>query len=418
MRRTQIFLKSRHQFPADEQSKNAQLLIKAGYIHKDSAGVYAYLPLGLMVIENIKQIVREEMASIGSSELLMTTLQRKELWERTNRWSDSAVDVWFKSKLKNDTEVGLAWSHEEPITEMMQEFIASYRDLPKYVYQFQTKLRNETRAKSGVMRAREFLMKDLYSYSASDQDRQKFYDDVTQSYMRVYQRLGLGEITYLTYASGGAFTQFSHEFQTLCSSGEDNIYLDKDKKIAINDEVFSDEVVEQLGLNKDNLKLVKAAEVGNIFNFGTQKAEELGLYFTDEDGQNKPVYIGSYGIGVSRLMGVMTECFADDKGLVWPEAVAPFKVYLARLSTDEKVVKTADEIYNKLTAKGVSVIYDDREARAGEILTDAELMGMPYRVVVSERTTDSGLHELKNRSNGDQKNISVDELINIVAKTE
>jgi prolyl-tRNA synthetase len=234
MRRSKLFIKTRKEAPADEESKNAQLLIRAGFIHKDSAGVYALLPMGLAVIENIKEIVRQEMNDIGGNELLMTTLQRKELWEHTDRWDSAKVDAWFKTTLQNGTEVGLAWSHEEPITDMMKEFIASYRDLPAYVYQFQAKLRNELRAKSGIMRSREFIMKDFYSYSRTEAEHKAFYDAMTQSYLRIFSQIGLGDDTYLTLASGGAFTQFSHEFQTVTQNGEDTIYLDREAKLAIN----------------------------------------------------------------------------------------------------------------------------------------------------------------------------------------
>src|SRR5579884_1775884 len=267
MRLTQLFTKTSKTAPADETSKNAQLLIRAGYIHKEMAGVYAYLPLGLKVLENIKQIVREEMNALGAYEIIMTNLQKQELWERTDRWDDEKVDIWFKSELKNGTPVGLAWSHEEPITDMMRNYISSYRDLPANVYQFQTKLRNELRAKSGIMRGREFVMKDLYSYSRSDEEHQKFYDAATQSYLKVFEKVGLGDITFVTYASGGAFTQFSHEFQTITDAGEDVIYLDRHKKLAVNKEIYNDEILAQLGLDKNTLEEVKAAEVGNIFSF-------------------------------------------------------------------------------------------------------------------------------------------------------
>ncbi|MBI4034697.1 prolyl-tRNA synthetase, partial [Candidatus Saccharibacteria bacterium] len=365
MRRSESFLKTRKQAPADEQAKNAQLLIRAGYIHKDAAGVYVLLPLGLRVVENIKQIVRQEMNAIGGEELLMTTLQRQELWAKTERWEDKAVDIWFKSKLKNDTEVGLAWSHEEPIADMMREFVASYRDLPAYAYQFQNKLRNELRAKSGILRAREFIMKDLYSFSRSQEEHQRFYDSVIAAYHRIFRRLGLDGITYLTYASGQPFTQFSHEFQTILPAGEDIIYLDKAQKMAINQEVMSDGVVKQLKLDSAKLEKVSAAEVGNIFDFGTAKSQPLGLSFTDEQGQQQPVVLGSYGIGITRLMGVMAEHFADEQGLVWPAAVAPYKVYLAVLGDSPKVKAGADKIYQLLTDAGVGVIYDDRDERAG-----------------------------------------------------
>ena len=417
MRRTQLFIKTRRQAPADEESKNAQLLIRAGYIHKDSAGVYALLPMGLQVVENIKRVVRQEMNSTGASELLMTTLQRKELWEHTDRWDDKKVDVWFKSRLQNGTEVGMAWSHEEPMTEMMKEFIASYRDLPAYAYQFQTKLRNEIRAKSGIMRAREFIMKDLYSYSRTEQEHQVYYDAMIQSYLRVYTKLGIGDSTFLTFASGGAFTKYSHEFQTICDAGEDVIYLDRQKKVAINQEVFDDETIEKSGVNKDSLEKIRVAEVGNIFNFGTHKPELLGLYFTGEDGEQKPVHLGSYGIGITRLVGVLTELFADDKGLVWPETVAPYQVYLASLGDEDEVKHTADETYNFLTENGISVLYDDRDERPGEKFADADLFGMPSRLVVSQKSLAAGGLELKKRTSSDTQIVVKDQLTQVLGST-
>jgi len=411
LRRTQLMSKTRRDAPADETAKNAQLLIKAGYIHKEMAGVYAYLPLGLKVVENIKQIVREEMDAIGSQELIMTSLQSQELWESTDRWNDENVDVWFKSKLKNGTDVGFAWSHEEPITNMMKNHVSSYRDLPSFVHQFQTKMRNETRAKSGIMRCREFVMKDLYSYSLTEDDHKKFYDQVTQAYLNVFKRVGLGDSTYFTFASGGAFTQFSHEFQTICDAGEDIVYVDEAKGIAINKEVLTDEVIEQLGLNRADLVEKKAAEVGNIFSFGGTKSEQLGLYFSDKDGSQKPVILGSYGIGITRLMGVIVEAFSDEKGIVWPEAVAPAKVYLASLGDDEEVITAADELYVKLSSAGISVIYDDREASPGEKMADADLIGLPYRIVVGKKSLAEEKVELKARNTDEAMMLSVEEAI-------
>jgi prolyl-tRNA synthetase len=417
MRRSKLFVKTRKEAPADEESKNAQLLIRAGFIHKDSAGVYALLPMGLAVVENIKQIVREEMNNAGASELLMTTLQRKELWETTDRWDDAKVDVWFKSKLVNGTEVGLAWSHEEPITEMMKEFIASYRDLPAYVYQFQNKLRNETRAKSGIMRAREFMMKDLYSYSKTEAEHQKFYDAMTKSYLKVFERIGLGDNTFITFASGGAFSQFSHEFQTICEAGEDVIYLDRAKGIAINEEVFNDEVIAKTGVNKDNLEKLKAAEVGNIFSLGAKKSEQLGLYFTDEQGAQQPVVLGSYGIGITRLLGVLTEHFADERGLVWPENVAPYQVYLASLGNEPEILQAANQLYDSLQKAGLTVLYDDRDERPGEKFADADLFGIPYRVVVSSKSLEAAGCELKPRASNDTEIISHDKLVHTLTNT-
>lgn len=411
MRTSQLFTKTRKTVPADETSKNAQLLIKAGYIHKEMAGVYAYLPLGLKVMENIKQIVREEMNALGAFEIIMTNLQRQDLWEKTDRWDDGKVDIWFKSQLKNGAPIGLAWSHEEPITDMMRNYISSYRDLPANVYQFQTKLRNELRAKSGIMRGREFVMKDAYSYSKSEEEHQKFYDAMTQAYLKVFERVGIGDRTFVTYASGGAFTQFSHEFQTLTEAGEDVIYLDREKKLAVNKEVYTDEVLNQLGLKREGLEELKASEVGNIFSFGTKKCEELGLYFTDHDGKEKGVVLGSYGIGITRLIGVIAELFADDKGLVWPESIAPAKVYLIRIGDKEEIVRATDELYNDLTSAHIEVLYDDRNTRPGEMFADADLLGIPNRVVVSEKTLAGSGVEWKPRTAAEAEQISREELL-------
>ncbi len=285
MRQSQLFTKTRKEAPADEVAKNAQLLIRAGFIHKEMAGVYAYLPLGLRVLEKIKQIAREEMNAIGGQEIIMTALQRKELWEKTSRWSDDVVDAWFKSTLKAGGEVGFGWSHEEPIADMMRNYISSFRDLPIFVYQFQTKLRNELRSKSGIMRGREFVMKDMYSFCLGEEDHTRFYNESIEAYKRFYNRIGIGEDTFVTFASGGAFTQFSHEFQTITEAGEDKIYINREKGIAINEEVLNDQTLTSLNITRDDLQEVKTAEVGNIFNFGTQKSEDLGLTYQNEKGE-------------------------------------------------------------------------------------------------------------------------------------
>ena len=408
MRVSNIFTKTSKTAPADEVAKNAQLLIRAGFVYKEMAGVYAYLPLGLRVVEKIKQIVREEMNAIDSNELIMTGLQRKDVWEKTGRWDDEVVDIWFKTKLKDDTELGLGWSHEEPIVEMMKQYVQSYKDLPVSLYQFQTKLRNELRAKSGIMRGREFVMKDMYSFHATKEDLDAYYEKAIEAYKRVYDRLGIGDDTYVTFASGGAFTKFSHEFQTICEAGEDIIYLHREKNIAINEEVIDDAIAE-LGINRDELEQVKTAETGNIFNFGTQKTDEMGLYYTGEDGKEHSLYIGSYGIGITRAMGVIAEKLSDDKGLVWPESIAPYKVYL--VSIGDQGTAEADALYEELTAKGVEVLYDDRDARPGAKFADAELMGIPYRLTVSDRLITDGKFELTARASGETTLLTRSELI-------
>lgn len=415
MRQSQLFTKTRREAPADEVAKNAQLLIRAGYIHKEMAGAYDYLPLGLRVVEKIKGIIREEMDALGGQEFIMTGLQRKDVWEQTDRWDDEKVDVWFKSALKNGTEVGFGWSHEEPITDMMKQYLGSYRDLPAYVYQFQTKLRNELRAKSGIMRGREFVMKDMYSYNTDEETHTAFYNATIEAYLRVFSRVGLGDRTYLTFASGGAFTQFSHEFQTLSDTGEDVIYIHKGKNIAINKEVLLPEVLKQLDIKQDELEESKAIEVGNIFNFGEVKSKQLGLCYRNEQGEEKPVILGSYGIGVTRLMGTIVEILADEKGIVWPEAVAPFRVHLVRLVPDEVATVYADALYEDLTAVGVGVLYDDRDARAGTKLADSDLLGMPMRILVGKETIESGKVEVIERKSGEMKRIPRDELIALLS---
>lgn len=396
MRLSSNVSKTRKEVPAEEIARNAQLLIQAGFVHKEMAGVYDYLPLGLRVIERIKQVVREEMNATGAGEMLMSSLQRRDVWEKTDRWDEKKVDVWFKTKLASGTELGLGWSHEEPITDMMRSKIDSYRDLPVYVYQFQNKLRNELRAKSGILRGREFIMKDLYSYSRSEEEHQQYYDGVIESYHKIFERLGIGDKTYLTFASGGAFTQFSHEFQTLSEAGEDTIYLDEKKKIAVNEEVMSDDVLQQLGLKRGELKKYQAAEVGNIFSFGTKKSEELDLVYTDENSEQRHVVLGSYGIGITRIMGVIVELLSDEKGLVWPEEIAPADVHLIGIG-DNSVEKT-DDLYKRLRDKGQRVIYDDRGERPGTMFNDADLIGVPLRMVVSPKSLEAGGVEVKRRT--------------------
>ncbi|MGB4767714.1 MAG: proline--tRNA ligase [Candidatus Saccharimonas sp.] len=561
MRLSQNFTRTLKEAPADEVSRNAQLLIRAGFVYKVMAGVYAYTPLGLRVLENIKQVVREEMNAVNGQELIMSSLQRKETWEGTGRWDDEVVDVWFKSKLKDGTEVGFGWSHEEAIMEMMQQYVKSYKDLPASVYQFQTKLRNELRAKSGIMRGREFVMKDMYSLHSSQEDLDAYYAEVMEAYKKVYNRMGIGDDTYITFASGGAFTEFSHEFQTVCDAGEDIIYRVPSTKESYNEEIAptmapsfdnSDEsdlpleevegvdligvepLAQFLGIpvekttktmlyqtdtgevvaaavrggykvNEDKLRSVlsaqsikladeetvrritgaevgyagilnlpdevrvvvdescagrknfemganrthyhsinvnwgrdlplpdkfydiktakkgdlhpdtgeeyevlKTAETGNIFNFGTDKAEQMGILFTDATGKQQPVHLASYGIGITRVMGVIVEKFADAKGMVWPEAVAPARVYLVQIGKES--VAQADGLYDSLQASSVEVIYDDRDERPGTKFADAELIGIPYRVTVSDRLLESGKFEFTSRATGETELLTRDDIL-------
>ena len=411
MRQSQLFTKTRKEAPSDELAKNAQLLIRAGYVYKVMAGVYAYTPLGLKVLEAIKQIVREEMNAVGGQELIMTSLQSPEVWQGTGRWSDEAVDVWFKTALKDGSELGLAWSHEEAIVSMMSQFVSSYKDLPISVYQFQTKLRNELRAKSGIMRGREFVMKDMYSLHASKEDMDQYYDRVIEAYKRIYERLGLGDDTFVAFASGGSFTKFSHEFQTICDAGEDILYVNADKTVAVNEEVLDDATAE-IGVSKESLSPVKTAEVGNIFKFGTEKGEQMNVTYKDVDGIDKPIYLASYGVGITRVMGVLVEKFGDEKGLSWPEAVAPFKVHLVGLNLEDGEVKDwVEGVYLSLKDAGVEVLFDDRiETRAGEKFSDSDLLGMPYRVVASKKGREASQFEVVTRATGEVRQLTEEEL--------
>lgn len=412
MRQSTLFTKTRREAPADEVAKNAQLLIRGGFVHKEMAGVYDYLPLGLRVFNKIVGIIREEMNAIGGQEVTLSTLQNPEVWKSTDRWSDEVVDVWFKTILNGGGEIGLATTHEEPLTKLMRDHIHSYKDLPRYVYQFQTKFRNEARAKSGIMRTREFVMKDLYSLSTSEESFREFYEECAAAYLRIFRRVGLGERTYRTFASGGSFSKFSDEFQTLCEAGEDVIYIHDGKKIALNKEVFTDEVLVDLQLKREDMREAKAVEVGNIFPLGTRFSDALGLTYKDENGEEKPVTMGSYGIGPGRLMGTVVEALSDEKGIVWPKEIAPFHMHLVELSGGDRVVKdAAEKLYSDLTAAGIEVLFDDRDARAGEKFSDAELIGIPTRVVVSAKTIAEGKIEVTDRGSGKNTLITVEELM-------
>ena len=407
MKLSQSFAKTTKTTPADEVSRSAKFLLRAGYIYKEMAGVYDYLPLGMRTLDKIIQIIREEMNSIGGEELRMTSLQPKAVWEASGRWDDDVMDVWFKTKLNAGGELGLAPTHEEPLTRLMKSYISSYKDLPRYVYQFQTKFRNELRAKSGIMRTREFMMKDLYSFSTDREQHLDFYERCAQTYLKIFDRLGIGDSTFRTFASGGSFSKFSDEFQTLCDAGEDIIYLDREKKIAVNEEVYNDETLKQLGLKADELEKCKAAEVGNIFTLGYKYTDALDLCYNDEDGKRQKVFMGSYGIGPSRVMGVIAEKLSDDKGLVWPEEIAPYKYYLVGIG------ETGEQKAAELHAKSPeNIIWDDRKtARTGEKFADADLMGIPYRAVVSEKTLADDKVEIKNRRTGETKLLTLNEFI-------
>ena len=412
MLQSQLFTKTRREAPKDEVAKNAQLLIRAGFVHKELSGVYAYLPLGLRTLNKIVQIIREEMNAIGGNELIMPALQDKSIWEKTDRWDDKKVDNWFKTEFKSGGETGLGITHEEPMTNLMRDYVSSYRDLPAYAYQFQTKFRNEMRAKSGIMRGKEFMMKDLYSFSRNDAEHKIFYDRARTAYIKIFERLGLGDRTHVVFASGGTFSKFSEEFQTISDAGEDLIYIDERSGQALNKEVLTDDVLKDLGIDRATLIEKKSIEVGNIFNLGTKFSEPLGLSFKDESGESHPVVMGSYGLGPTRIMGTIAEIFGDDKGLVWPDAVAPYRVHIVNLVTDdEEVNRIANLLYDEFLDAHIDALYDDRNGvSAGEKFKDSDLIGIPLRVIVSKKTIAEGKFEVKERKSDRAEMMSREEL--------
>ncbi|MDP3735573.1 MAG: aminoacyl--tRNA ligase-related protein [bacterium] len=432
MRFSELFTKTRREAPKDEQAKNAVLLSRAGFIYKEMAGAYTLLPLGLRVIRKIEGIIREEMERAGGNEVLLTTLQSPAVWERTGRWSDEIVDNWFRTVLKDGSPLGLAHTHEEPLTALLTHYISSYRDLPRLIFQFQTKFRNELRAKSGILRGREFVMKDCYSFARTEAEHAVLYQRMKDAYTRIFERAGIGEHTYFTRASGGSFSRASEEFQTLTDAGEDTIYIEPDTHTAINAEVLDETLLAELNVPRERLVEKKAIEVGNIFPLGTKFSELLGLVFTDESGEKRPVVMGCYGIGVGRLMGTVAEVLSDNRGLVWPRSIAPFDAHLVRIRNSKleisseshihkaqitnDVVAEADGLYAALQAHGVSVLYDDRQdVSVGEQFADADLIGLPYRIVASEKTMAAGKYEMRERRSGAVDLIGGDELIRRLA---
>lgn len=407
MKYTTGFVKTRKDIAKDVESKNGQLLIRGSFVHQEIAGVYTYLPLGLRVLNNIENIIRKHMNKI-SSELLMPGLQPVANWETSGRLD--SVDVLFKatggnkaSRERNDTEYILGSTHEEIVTPLVQEYVNSYKELPVALYQIQTKYRNEARAKSGLLRGREFRMKDLYSFHADEDDLNKYYQVCIDIYHNIYAEMGIGDDTYTTLASGGDFTtNFSHEFQTVTEAGEDEIYLDKANKIAYNKEIVTPENAERLGVDFSKMEIVKACEVGNIFPLNTKFSKSFDYNFIDENGDQHPVIMGCYGMGPSRLMGVIVEKFNDEKGILWPKSIAPFQIHLITLGDSEQIKNIASEIYSHYTDQ---VLWDNRnEITAGHKFADADLIGCPLRVVVSEKSLAKGGVEIKYRN---QDNIEI-----------
>ncbi len=410
MRQSKAFFKTQKDFPKDEVAINAQYLIRANYVQKLMAGVYSFMPLGLRTLDKIMAIIREEMNALGANEILMPALHPRSVWDATGRW-ETMKKIMYQFKDEGGHEFGLGTTHEEVIAPLAKSIINSYADLPLSAYQIQMKFRNEPRAKSGLIRGREFIMKDLYSFHADEQSLEDLYERSKRAYLNVFERCGLK--AYVTEASGGDFTKnFSHEFQVETPAGEDETLLCRLCGFAQNAEIAE---VKKGGrcpkCESGVLEKVKSVEVGNIFKLGTKFSEAAGLYFKDKTGAQKPVIMASYGIGVDRLMGTIVEVHHDEKGIIWPEAVAPYQAHLLRLGDEAEVQKFADGVYNELSAAGVEVLYDDRpDMSAGEKFFDADLIGIPYRVIASSKTMVQEKVELKKRNEKESKLMKVEEL--------
>ncbi|PIU98515.1 hypothetical protein COS61_01065 [Candidatus Wolfebacteria bacterium CG03_land_8_20_14_0_80_40_12] len=409
MLQSRLFTKTKRETSKDEEAINAQLLIRAGFIDKLMAGVYSFLPLGLKTLKKIEEIIRKEMIKIGGQEILMPALQPKSNWKITNRWE--TYDSLFKfTSFYSKNEYALGPTHEEIISPLAKKFVFSHKDLPLYIFQIQNKFRDEKRTKSGLLRSREFLMKDLYSFHRDEQDLDYYYEKVKAAYFRIFNQVGIGRLTYLTFASGGSFSKYSHEFQTITSAGEDKIYLCGKCKVAVNQEIIDEQkVCPQCGGEK--LKIEKAIETANIFKLKTRFSEPFNLKYKDEKGKESDVMMGCYGLGPSRLMGAIVEIHHDEKGIIWPESIAPFKVHLLNLTNlSGKRQTTSDKIYNSLQKNNIEVLYDDRQdVSAGEKFADADLIGIPYRAVISEKT--GGKIELKKRNEKKTRLIGEKELL-------
>jgi len=414
MLQSKLFGKTLKEAPKDEVSLNAVLLSRGGFIDKLTAGVYTYLPLGLRVLNKVKDIVREEMNAIEGQEILMPALHPKEIWEKSGRWSDPGPEVMFQFNGRSNKEFGLGWTHEEVVTPLVKKYIDSYKDLPVYLYQIQDKFRNEPRAKSGLLRGIEFSMKDLYSFHENEKDLENYYQKALDAYQKVFKRCGLDSL--VTEASGGSFSKYSHEFQVLTEYGEDIIYYCKNCGYAQNKEIAEIKEGDSCPkCKKGEIKEGKAIEVGNIFQLKTKYSTPFKLEYTDEKGKRKPVIMGCYGIGPSRVMGSVVEIYHDDKGIIWPESIAPFDVHLIQVGEDKEVAKQAKGVYDKLLDQGLDVLFDEREdISTGAKFADSDLIGIPTRLVISKKTKNK--IEIKKRDQKETELVDLKKLITILKK--
>jgi prolyl-tRNA synthetase len=409
MRQSQLFTKTSKTIPKEE-SKSAQLLIRGGFIDKLMAGVYSFLPLGFLVLKKIENIIREEMLKIGAQEVLLPALHPKEIWEKTDRWKYPEM---FKLKDRKEKEYSLGWTHEEIISFVLSKFVQSVKDLPVAVFQIQTKFRDELRSKGGLLRTKEFIMKDLYSFHETDEDLDRYYEIVKEAYFKIFERCQIKEKTFLCLASGGAFSEYSHEFQTETESGEDLIYLCENCKLGVNKEIIQKEKYQCPQCKRKISKTLKTIEVGNIFKLGDRFTKPFNLKIKNKEGKEKFIVEGCYGIGLPRLMAAIVEVHHDERGILWPKEVAPFLVHLIPIEmTEKKIINSAEKIYKNLLRKNFEVLYDDRKEKSvGERFYDADLIGIPYRVVVSKKTLQKECVGVKRRDWKQEKLIKIKDLI-------
>jgi len=403
MRQSRLFPGTQKNAPKDAESVNHRLLVRAGFIDQLMSGSWSLLPLGWRVVEKINDIVREELDKIGCQEVLMPLLHPKNIWNETGRW-DKADEVMYKLKDAKNRDYALSFTHEEIFLDLVRKHLKSYQNLPVALYHFSTKFRQEPRAKSGILRGREFLMKDLYSIHADAHDFEKFYQSVKEAYGKIFERIGLD--FRVTEAPGGVFTSnFTHEFQVMAETGEDTIFYCKNCAWGANAELGEYQEGGKCPDCGGVISKSNSIEVGNIFPFGTHYSEKMNVYYTDKDGKRKPVYFGSYGIGTTRVMGTVVEVSHDSHGILWPESVAPFGYHLIELPGGRR----AEEIYRRMQEVGLEVLFDDRKVSAGEKFSDSDLIGIPTRLVVSEKTGDA--LELKKRRSGEMGTVKLEDLL-------
>jgi len=407
MKQSRLFCKTKKETPKDAEVISHKLLVKGDFIEQTISGVYRFLPLGLKVLKKIEKIIREEMWDLGAQEVLLPTLQDKKLWLETNRWQTIDPPL-FKLLDRHQKEIALGPTHEEEMVDIARKRVKSYQDLPFSLFQIQNKFRNEMRASGGLLRQREFLMKDLYSFYSNEEEAREFYERVKKAYFKIFRRCALQ--TILVEASSGTIGgKLSHEFQVEAEVGEDRILICSKCGYGVNIEKIGE--IKKCPECRGILEKKNSIEVGHIFYLGTKYSKAMSADFKDRDGKEKPILMGCYGIGLPRLMATIVEIHHDEKGMIWPQSVAPFQLHLIRIENSRPVKLAAEKLYNDLTKENIEVLYDDRlDKSAGEKFADCDLIGVPRRLVISERTLKQNCAELKNRGAKKTKLIKINEV--------